>query len=63
MSKAAARMKFAKKVVAKVDHSSKLRTNIPSGMAMPGPPLGPQLGQVREVKFFFKQVFYADYVS
>ncbi|OXU18404.1 hypothetical protein TSAR_015741 [Trichomalopsis sarcophagae] len=45
MSKSAARLKFAKKVVEKVDHSSKLRTNIPAGQAMPSPPLGPQLGQ------------------
>lgn len=49
MSKAASRMKFAKKLVPKVDHSSKLKTNIPAGMAMPGPPLGPQLGQVRTI--------------
>lgn len=46
MSKAAARMKFAKKMVGKIDHSTTLHTNIPAGMAMPGPPLGPQLGQV-----------------
>lgn len=34
-----------RKVVDKVDHSSKLRTNIPAGMAVAGPPLGPMLGQ------------------
>ncbi|XP_058810002.1 large ribosomal subunit protein uL11m [Phymastichus coffea] len=45
MSKAASRIKFAKKITGKIDHSSKLKTNIPAGMAMPGPPLGPQLGQ------------------
>lgn len=36
-----------KKVADKIDHSSKLRTNIPAGMAAAGPPLGPMLGQVR----------------
>lgn len=46
MLKAAARMKNAKKSIDKVDHSSKLRTNIPAGLATPSPPLGPQLGQV-----------------
>ncbi|KAL2722320.1 hypothetical protein V1478_009183 [Vespula squamosa] len=44
MSKAG-KMKMIKKVMEKVDHSSKLRTNIPAGMARPGPPLGPMLGQ------------------
>lgn len=34
-----------RKAVGKVDHSSKLRTNIPAGMALAGPPLGPMLGQ------------------
>lgn len=34
-----------RKVVGKVDHSSKLRTNIPAGKALPGPPLGPMLAQ------------------
>lgn len=34
-----------RKAVEKVDHSTKLRTNIPAGMAVAGPPLGPMLGQ------------------
>ncbi|KAJ6638064.1 39S ribosomal protein L11, mitochondrial [Pseudolycoriella hygida] len=34
-----------KKLAEKVDHSSRLRTNIPAGMAVAGPPLGPMLGQ------------------
>ncbi|XP_037048363.1 39S ribosomal protein L11, mitochondrial [Bradysia coprophila] len=34
-----------RKAVGKVDHSSKLNTNIPAGMALAGPPLGPMLGQ------------------
>lgn len=46
MSKSVARLKSMKKVADKVDHSSKLRTNIPAGMAAAGPPLGPMLGQV-----------------
>ncbi|XP_012266098.1 39S ribosomal protein L11, mitochondrial [Athalia rosae] len=45
MSKAGIKLKSMRKIVAKVDHSSKLRTNIPAGMAMAGPPLGPVLGQ------------------
>ncbi|CAG4932024.1 unnamed protein product [Parnassius apollo] len=45
MSKSVARLKSMKKVADKVDHSSKLRTNIPAGMAAAGPPLGPMLGQ------------------
>lgn len=40
-----------KKVVDKVNHASKLRTNIPAGSAMAGPPLGPMLGQVRRALF------------
>lgn len=35
-----------KKVLEKINHSSKMRTNIPAGMAVAGPPLGPMLGQV-----------------
>ncbi|CAL4152857.1 unnamed protein product, partial [Meganyctiphanes norvegica] len=34
-----------KKVVEKVIHGNIIRTNIPSGMAVAGPPLGPMLGQ------------------
>lgn len=47
MSKTAGRVKTAKKILDKIEHSSKLRTNIPAGLASPGPPLGSQLGQVR----------------
>lgn len=45
MSRAVGRV--MKKVVDKVNHASKLRTNIPAGSAMAGPPLGPMLGQVQ----------------
>ncbi|XP_015171222.1 PREDICTED: 39S ribosomal protein L11, mitochondrial [Polistes dominula] len=44
MSKAG-KMKMVKKIIEKVDHSSKLRTDIPAGMAKAAPPLGPMLGQ------------------
>lgn len=49
MSKASriSKMKMAKKLTEKIDHSSKLRTNIGAGMASAAPPLGSQLGQVR----------------
>jgi large subunit ribosomal protein L11 len=40
MSKAAGRLKSMKKTVEKINHTSKLRTNISSGMAVAGPPLG-----------------------
>ncbi|XP_041969352.1 39S ribosomal protein L11, mitochondrial [Aricia agestis] len=45
MSKSMARLKSMKRVSEKIDHSSKLRTHIPAGMAAAGPPLGPMLGQ------------------
>ncbi|XP_018310821.1 39S ribosomal protein L11, mitochondrial [Mycetomoellerius zeteki] len=37
--------KMGKKLVEKIDHSSKLRVNIPAGLASAAPPLGSQLGQ------------------
>ncbi|ROT62002.1 39S ribosomal protein L11, mitochondrial [Penaeus vannamei] len=45
MSKAGGKMKALKKAVEKVNHSNLIRTNIPAGMAVAGPPLGPMLGQ------------------
>ncbi|XP_047112238.1 39S ribosomal protein L11, mitochondrial [Schistocerca piceifrons] len=45
MSKAAGRLKTLRKAVDKVQHGNKIRTNIPAGMAVAGPPLGPMLGQ------------------
>ncbi|XP_011874713.1 PREDICTED: 39S ribosomal protein L11, mitochondrial [Vollenhovia emeryi] len=45
MSKTIGRMKMGKKLVEKIDHSSKLRVDIPAGMASSAPPLGSQLGQ------------------
>jgi len=47
MSKTVGKMKMARKLIEKVDHSSKLRVDIPAGMASSAPPLGSQLGQVR----------------
>lgn len=44
MSKAG-KVRQMKKVVEKVIHGNIVRTNIPSGMAVAGPPLGPMLGQ------------------
>ncbi|CAL1686605.1 unnamed protein product [Lasius platythorax] len=37
--------KMVKKLIEKIDHSSKLRVNIPAGLASSAPPLGSQLGQ------------------
>ncbi|XP_067617500.1 large ribosomal subunit protein uL11m [Eurosta solidaginis] len=45
MSKAAGKLKSMKRNVEKIVHTTKLKTNIPAGMAAAGPPLGPQLGQ------------------
>lgn len=55
MSKAASRVKSAKKIIEKVKHRS-LVTNIPANMAAAGPPLGPMLGQV--IRHLVKQIFY-----
>lgn len=46
MSKAAGKLKSLKKTVDRITHTTKLKTNIPAGMAAAGPPLGPMLGQV-----------------
>ena len=40
------KLKSAKKGVEKIIHSTPLRIWIGAGVAQPGPPLGPQLGQV-----------------
>ncbi|CAG7836233.1 unnamed protein product [Allacma fusca] len=45
MSKLKQQLKGMKKVVEKVIHCDVIRTNIPAGMAITGPPLGPTLGQ------------------
>ncbi|XP_042909671.1 large ribosomal subunit protein uL11m [Parasteatoda tepidariorum] len=45
MSKTARRVKGFRKIIQKVIHPPHLRTYIPAGKAMPGPPLGPHLGQ------------------
>ncbi|CRK94734.1 CLUMA_CG008234, isoform A [Clunio marinus] len=45
MSKASRGMRNVKKVVEKVNHSSRLHTDIMAQLAVAGPPLGPQLGQ------------------
>jgi|LakMenEpi03Aug12_release.lakeMendotaPanAssembly.Ray.scaffolds.fasta_scaffold2007103_1 large subunit ribosomal protein L11 len=37
---------MSKKTIAKIDHGNRMETYIPSGKAVAGPPLGPQLGQV-----------------
>lgn len=52
MSKVAKKLKtVVKKAVEKVNHGNRLSTYIPAGMAVAGPPLGPQLGQVRRKVF------------
>lgn len=45
MSRSGGVGRVMKKALDKVDHSSKLKTNIPAGLAAAGPPLGPMLGQ------------------
>lgn len=40
------KLKSAKKAVEKVIQSNPLYVYVPSGLAAPGPPLGPQLGAV-----------------
>jgi len=48
MSKAGlkSQLKGLRKEVQKIVHGRIMRTDIPAGMAMAGPPLGPMLGQV-----------------
>lgn len=43
--KGASRIRALKKMAENVKHTSRLRTNIPAGMAVAAPPLGPMLGQ------------------
>jgi len=46
MSKAAKKMKpVIEKGMAKINHGNRVKTYIPAGLAVAGPPLGPQLGQ------------------
>lgn len=55
MSKTVGKMKMAKKLTEKIDHSSKLRVNILAGLASSVPPLGSQLGQVRILLHYYTQ--------
>lgn len=53
---------MGKKLMEKIDHSSKLRVDIPAGMASAAPPLGSQLGQVRIIRttcYFFLDIIIA----
>lgn len=52
-----------KKVADKIDHTSKLRTHIPAGMAAAGPPLGPMLGQVQILKRTIKWYLYGHFLK
>ncbi|GAB0100436.1 39S ribosomal protein L11, mitochondrial [Sergentomyia squamirostris] len=45
MSKTLGKMRNLKKAAEKVNHTTKMKTNIPAGMAVASPPLGPMLGQ------------------
>lgn len=53
MAKVAGKMGRLKKTIEKVEHSTKMRTFIPSGKASANPPLGPMLGQVSLFASFF----------
>ncbi|GLG94515.1 Uncharacterized protein GBIM_01718, partial [Gryllus bimaculatus] len=54
MSKAVGRLKSLKKTVEKAKLSNKIRATIPAGMAAPGPPLGPVLGQVVKCQHLYE---------
>lgn len=46
MAKAGGKMRNLKKVIDKIEHGNKIKTDIPAGLAAAGPPLGSMLGQV-----------------